>query len=573
MGKIKKFVGEYAYRHIENMAYNEDSLRRALITPANARAVFSELTEYDIKSLVTEISNSGTIGTVRNTTQEEIKEAFKQGGYATVIFDDEQEIKECQKYYRGGEVICTYNNLKQRMQEYHMIVAIKEGIDKIQRLEKPQRDDQYGTSILNIQIAKNGSHMSIKNRYNHTVSQCDATLNNDLNHITMGLQNMVLGYYGFAGLTNNYKNHYQNVVNIGGVYLKYHTERNNTYFGDFVLDSVNGARFTDSSRYYVTRGGSFGYKNMPMVLDFKNKVAIDVIGENGKVPLVSRAMKEGLLHSGNKEQAEVICVMFTDAKKELLKANKKALKYIAETFGYDFQKPYKIVGILGKFTANSMIKITGESNALLLITVDDDINIVKLNNGKFNAKDTKSNYAYNISTFYGQGGFEQMRKSGEAATYVIQQDKKYFRKIKKNESHRPGVYVNNRMKYFDEMSDSELAKIKLPERLRIYKANKRKAEAQAKDYTSEIKKIDNDFITLKNELVSRLRSANTDKEYEKICNVMDYKFAWLVRDITNFKNKAMAKDFTSNKEAQVLIDNIRLTITNKRNSFNVVQAV
>ena len=52
MGKIKKFIGEYAYKCIKNMAYNTDALRNSLVTPANARAVFSELTEYEIKSLV-----------------------------------------------------------------------------------------------------------------------------------------------------------------------------------------------------------------------------------------------------------------------------------------------------------------------------------------------------------------------------------------------------------------------------------------------------------------------------------------------------------------------------------------
>ena len=123
--------------------------------------------------------------------------------------------------------------------------------------------------------------MSIKNRYNHTVSQCDSTFDNDLNHITMGLQSMVLGYYGFAGITKQNK-YYNNIVNIGDIYLKYHTERNNIYFGDFVLDGINGARFTDAGRYYITKGQGEHYRyKLPMVLDFKNKIAIDLIGNNG----------------------------------------------------------------------------------------------------------------------------------------------------------------------------------------------------------------------------------------------------------------------------------------------------
>jgi hypothetical protein len=561
MSNIKKFIGEYAYKHIENMAYNADALRIALVTPANARAVFSDLSEYEIKSLVADISNSGTIGTVRQTTQEEIKQAFAEGGYNTVIFDDEQTIAECKKYYSVGEVICTYNNLKQRMQEYHMLVVIKGDIDKIKRSENPQREDEYGTSILNIQIAKNGSHMSIKNRYNHTVNQCDATFDNDLNHITMGLQSMVLGYYGFAGITKASNKHYNNIVNIGGKYLKYHTERNNIYFGAFVLDGVNGVRFTDSSRYYITKGIQDNYKSLPIILDFKNKVAIDLIGNNGKIPLVSKAMREGILNSGNKEQAEEICTIFTEAKKELLQVNKKALKYISEVFGYDFQKPHKIIGILGKFTANSIEKITGDSNALLLITDDDDMNIVKLNNGKFEANGLKNNYTYHIDTFYGQGDFEAKRKSGKTATYIIQQDKQYLRKIKEKSTGRTGIYVNNKMKYFDEMSESEIAQINLKKRLEIYKADKRKNEAQIVDYTTDINTIENEFKALKIEIISRLTNAITCEEYEVISKVTGYKLASIVRDITRFKNDAINKKFTSVKQAQDTINNISSAIS------------
>jgi hypothetical protein len=402
--------------------------------------------------------------------------------------------------------------------------------------------------------------MSIKNRYNHTVSQCDSTFDNDLNHITMGLQSMVLGYYGFAGLTKQNRGHYNNIINIGGIYLKYHTECDNIYFGAFVLDGVNGARFTDSSRYYITKGLENRYKNMPMVLDFKKKIAIDLIGNNGKIPLISRAMQEGILHSGNKEQAENISIVFTEAKKELLQVNKKALRYIAETYGYDCNKPYKVMGILGKFTANSIEKITGDSNALLFITNDDDINIVRLNNGKFEAKDIKGNYTYKISNFYSQGDFEEKRKSGETATYIIQQEKQYHRKIKEKNTGRTGIYVNNRMKYFDEMSESEIAQINLKKRLEIYKANKRKREAQVTDYTTEIMKIDSEFKTLKIEIISRFTNAITYEEYEVISKVTSYKLSSIVRDITRFKNDAISKKFTSVKQAQDLISNIKLVI-------------
>ena len=281
MGNIKKFVGENAYNVIKNMAVDQEALRKALVTPQNARAVFSDLNEFDAKSLCNEICNSGTIGQTRETTQEEIIKVFNSVGYNRVIFDNETEIADCKNYYINGEVICTYNNLQSRMREYHMLVAVKSNIDNIERAKNPQREDEYGTSILNIQIARNGSHMSIKNRYNHTVCEPDSTLNNNLDMLYMGLQSMVLGYYGFASLSSK-KAHYNKIVNIGNVYLKYHTEKNNIYYGSFILDGVNGVRFEDTSRYFITIGSNDRYDNQPLVIDFQNKKAIDLSQDKTK---------------------------------------------------------------------------------------------------------------------------------------------------------------------------------------------------------------------------------------------------------------------------------------------------
>ena len=115
MGNLKKFVGDYAYSYIKNIAVDQEKLRKALVTPQNARNVFSELDEFQIKSICSEISEDDTFGTVRETTQDEIIEDFKKAGYDTVIFDDEEKIAECEKYYAPGEKICTYNNLSGRM--------------------------------------------------------------------------------------------------------------------------------------------------------------------------------------------------------------------------------------------------------------------------------------------------------------------------------------------------------------------------------------------------------------------------------------------------------------------------
>lgn len=554
MGNLKKFIGEYAYNIIQNFAVDEGKIRKALVTPQNARNVFSDLSEFQIKSLCSEISNSGTIGAVRQTTQKEITDAFNSAGYNTVIFDDEEKIAKCEKYYAKSETICTYRDLKGRMSGYHILVAIKKDIDTIKRSKTPDREDEYGTSILNIQIAKNGSHMSIKNRYNHTVSQPDNTLNNNLDALHIGLQRMVLGYYGFACLNSN-KSSYNDIVNIDNTYLKCSIEKNNIYYGSFVLDGVHGVRYTDTSRYCICVKND--YYSSPFILDFKEKKAINLNAhENIKLSLMTRALKENVLSSENKENYNKLQYVFHDAKKELLQCRRNALQWVHEVYGYDFTKPCKITAILGNFTANNIKKITGSNTGILLMGVEDSVKPVELNNGSFTIPD-KRLYEYNIDHFYIKGGFEKARKSGEAATYIIQQDKEYI----KTQIKSIPQYSDNNKNVFDK-SGCNLTEIhtELQRRLKTYKTKKRAEEVSKIDYSQDIINIDNSFNNFKSELIEKLLMATDQKEYNKISNVSGYKLSWLVGDIQNFKEKVLNNNLSSINNTKEKIKDIQAKI-------------
>lgn len=561
MSSLKKFVGDYAYSYIKNIAVDQDKLRRALVTPKNARNVFSELDEFQIKSICSEISANDTFGTIRETTQEEIIEDFKKAGYNTVIFDDEEKIAECKKYYAAGEVICTYNNLSGRMSQYHMLVAIKKDIDKIQRSKTPQREDEYGTSILNIQIAKNGSHMSIKNRYNHTVNECDSTLNNNLDLLVSGLQTKVLGYYNIASLCKN-KNYYKNIVNINGVYLKYVTEVENVYFGNFVLDSKNGVRFADNGRYYVNTD-----RDNLCVLDFHDKKVIKLFNEGNQISketLLTRAMKENLLHSGNKEHIDKLNIVFDNALKELLHCRRKALQFLACCYGYDFQKPFTVTGLLGKFTANSIKKITGSNSGILLVCKGTKVCCVELNTGKFEVEVPRDKYKYLIDDYYAKYSFEEDRKSGKLGVFIIQQDAKYKRKIKRTFSSSSYYYSNSNSDEFDKSGyNITEARQALKYRLDNYKADKRKREVDSISYEADLKEIKEMFQTLKKKLVLRLSEAKTSEDYKNIESVFNYSFTWMVRDMEDFETKVMQNNFRTVKEATNSITDLKEKIKKK----------
>lgn len=563
MGSLRKFVGDYAYSYIKNIAVDQEKLRKALVTPQNARNVFSELDEFQIKSICAEISADATLGTVRKTTQEEIIEDFKKAGYDTVIFDDEERIAECKKYYASGEVICTYNNLSGRMSQYYMLVAIKKDIDKIQRSKTPQREDEYGTSILNIQIAKNGSHMSIKNRYNHTVSECDNTLNNNLDLLVPGLQAKVLGYYNIASLNKN-KNYYRNIVNINEVYLKYDAELENVYFGNFVLDSKNGVRFADNGRYYVNTDCDNFYDNL-CVLDFHDKKVIKILSKSNQIskePLLTRAMKENLLHSGNKERMNELNIVFDNALRELLQCRRKALQFIADCYGYDFQKPFKVTGLLGSFTANSIKRITGSNSGILLVCKGTKVRCVELNAGEFNIRIPRNKYAL-IAEYYKKSSFEEDRKSGKLGVFIIQQDAKYKREVKRASSSSY-YYSNSSSDEFDKSGcNITEARQALKHSLYDYKADKKKREVDSISYEADLKEIKEMFQTLKEKILIKLSEAKTSNEYRSIEDVFNYEFVWMVNNMEVFETNVTQNGFLTVEEATYSITGLKEQIAGK----------
>lgn len=89
---------------------------------------------------------------------------------------------------RAGEEICTFNG--GRLNRCRVWFAVKEGAENLRRIafKNPTRDDAYGKSVISIQFARHGTPtLSIKNRYNHSVTNPDATFSNNLENIIPGL--------------------------------------------------------------------------------------------------------------------------------------------------------------------------------------------------------------------------------------------------------------------------------------------------------------------------------------------------------------------------------------------------
>jgi len=163
-----------------------------------------------------------------------------RAGYDAYYADTLEKQNAIQKYYALGEALCTFRD-PDRYKNYYMVNAVKKNVDEIKRgnFPNPQREDEYGTSVISIQIRKEGGFISIKNRYNHTVSNPDNTFNSNPDNIIPGLSEALRRHFNvdFSRQKVVLPDRY---IEDKGRIIKHHGERNNVYFGDafYVQDGV-----------------------------------------------------------------------------------------------------------------------------------------------------------------------------------------------------------------------------------------------------------------------------------------------------------------------------------------------
>lgn len=136
-----------------------------------------------------------------NETPEQL---MKKAGYTLYKCKKHSDVLKFKKYYKHDEEICTFRD-PYRINGYHIFFAVKENASEIKRenLKKPKRQDEYGTSVISIQFHKLTGNLSIKNRYNHTVINPDATFSNNLENIIPGLTSSFEKYYGINTSSEN----------------------------------------------------------------------------------------------------------------------------------------------------------------------------------------------------------------------------------------------------------------------------------------------------------------------------------------------------------------------------------
>ncbi|MDR2063277.1 MAG: hypothetical protein LBQ02_00590 [Candidatus Nomurabacteria bacterium] len=206
-------------------------------------------------------------GAIQQEAPKNPYELAKRAGYELAgPFDDAKQIRQYASDFRKNEKLCTFNDVEGRMSTYHILWLRHKNADDIPAADEltannltdewkqylkeinrydqatdtynltnlsPKREDPYGTSSMSVQIARQGTHVSIKNRYNHTVGNPDSTLGNNLDRLVDGLRYAVYAKVGREDL----RGHEGIGVaagyiadNAGGLH-RYYYEADNTYYG------------------------------------------------------------------------------------------------------------------------------------------------------------------------------------------------------------------------------------------------------------------------------------------------------------------------------------------------------
>lgn len=184
------------------------------------------------------------------------KELLDDAGYDLFECKTVEEVNSFKKYFILGEQLCTFLDPASRLENKYVFFAVKKNILDIKREDFliPDRQDEYGTSVISIQFTRDkNNHLSIKNRYNEVVNNPDSTFDNNLDNIIPGLTMSFYKAYGIREIYDeNSEFQMENYISIDGEYYKYNYKLNDIYYctNNIIVDNNNVIRY-DPEKYII----------------------------------------------------------------------------------------------------------------------------------------------------------------------------------------------------------------------------------------------------------------------------------------------------------------------------------
>lgn len=218
----------------------------------------------------------------------------------------QDEVMSFRRWWAPNEELCTFR--AHRLETARVWFAVKKNAHEIKRenFKNPLRQDEYGTSVISIQFARFDSSLSIKNRYNHTVENCDCTFSNDLDNIIAGLTDAFERDYD---LKHFVKSNSQEIVDmLGGVCVDGKAYHCNLTIGDVHFCDNN--IIIDDGRVIKLPDHQILVDNF--IFDLKNKTikSYDKISDNfpetfGEIESITRVGKVITIKAKDKQDVVV----------------------------------------------------------------------------------------------------------------------------------------------------------------------------------------------------------------------------------------------------------------------------
>ncbi|MFI3261043.1 MAG: hypothetical protein R3Y13_04970 [bacterium] len=182
----------------------------------------------------------------------DIEELLKNVNYNFFKVETNEELEKFKKYYIKEEILCTFNS--NRLKHSDIYFLIKNNVETIKRSNKPNKEDDYSTSVLCVQFSKGTyNNISIISRYNHSVENPNATYGNNLELICKNLTNAFISKYKY-NVPNIYRKYFEmpRYIQKNGKYYKYNVESNGIYYCiDNITLGYDGEKHYDKSKYIL----------------------------------------------------------------------------------------------------------------------------------------------------------------------------------------------------------------------------------------------------------------------------------------------------------------------------------
>lgn len=270
-------------------------------------------------------------------------ELLNEAGYILYECKSNKDILAFKKYYYKKEEICTFN--ENRLFTHHVFFAIKKNVSEILRKDfsNPKRQDLYGTSVISIQFTRDENHtLSIKNRYNHTVKNPDATFSNNLDNIIPGLTNSFSKYYGLKQLNPTYDFLIPNYVLINDKYYKYNLAVDDTYYCPNNILIINKeVKKLEKEKYLFLDNSILDLKRHEFI-HFQDDYFKELIGNIKKVEIINDNTRKIVTIINEKNEETVIILNMNG---EIIGLKNNYIEDIPDDFLY-YNKKIEVLELL-----------------------------------------------------------------------------------------------------------------------------------------------------------------------------------------------------------------------------------